>query len=69
MPQKPRALGQIGGRHAGGLAAAGTYDGEQRPFGFAASSGYQEDGDTGLNLLGRRYYDPSTGRSLSRDPV
>ena len=39
------------------------------PFGFAGGHGYQEDGDTGLKLLGHRYYDPSTGRFLTRDPV
>ena len=36
------------------------------PFGFAGSHGYQEDSDTGLKLLGHRYYDPSTGRFLTR---
>ena len=39
------------------------------PFGFAGAHGYQEDGDTGLKLLGHRYYDPSTGRFLTRDPI
>ena len=38
------------------------------PFGFAGAWGYQSDG-TGLQLLGHRYYDPSTGRFLTRDPV
>jgi len=31
--------------------------------------GYQEDADFGLKLLGHRYYDPSTGRFLTRDPI
>ena len=48
------------------LASTGAPKG---PFGFAGSSGYQEDGDTGLKLLGHRYYDPSTGRFLTRDPI
>ncbi|MFY9233251.1 MAG: RHS repeat-associated core domain-containing protein [Fimbriimonadaceae bacterium] len=39
------------------------------PFGFAAGWGYQEDGDYGVKLLGHRYYDPSIGRFLTRDPV
>ena len=39
------------------------------PFGFAGAYGYQEDGDTGLKLLGHRVYDPSTGRFLTRDPI
>jgi len=38
------------------------------PFGFAGAWGYQSDG-TGLQLLGHRYYDPGTGRFLTRDPV
>jgi RHS repeat-associated protein len=39
------------------------------PFGFAGGWGYQQDGDSGLQLLGHRYYDPSTGRFLTRDPI
>jgi len=39
------------------------------PFGFAGAWGYQEDADSGLKLLGHRYYDPSTGRFLTRDPI
>jgi RHS repeat-associated protein len=39
------------------------------PFGFAGGYGYQEDSDSGLKLLGHRYYDPSTGRFLTRDPI
>jgi RHS repeat-associated protein len=37
------------------------------PFGFAGQHGYQEDADSGLKLLGHRYYDASTGRFLTRD--
>ena len=37
------------------------------PFGFAGIQRYQEDGDSGLKLLGHRYYDPYTGRFLTRD--
>ena len=48
------------------VASSGTPKG---PFGFAGGHGYQEDGDTGLKLLGHRYYDPSTGRFLTRDPA
>ena len=39
------------------------------PFGFAGQAGYQTDSDTGLKLLGDRYYDSSTGRFISRDPI
>ena len=41
----------------------------QSPFGFVGGQGYQEDGDSGLKLLGHRLYDPSTGRFLTRDPA
>ena len=39
------------------------------PFGFVAKLGYQTDEDSGLMLLGHRFYDPSIGRFLSRDPI
>lgn len=38
-------------------------------FGNAGRFGYQEDGDSGLKLLGHRYYDSGTGRFLTRDPA
>ncbi len=37
------------------------------PFGFAGGTGYQEDSDSALKLVGHRYYDSSTGRFLTRD--
>lgn len=50
----------------GNLASStGTWNG---PFGYAGGFGYQEDA-TGLKLLGHRYYDSSTGRFLTRDPI
>ena len=39
------------------------------PFGFAGQEGYQTDASSGLQLLGNRFYDPSIGRFLSRDPA
>jgi|GEM_PF-5692489 len=39
------------------------------PFGFVGAEGYQQDSDSGLMLLGHRYYDSSTGRFLTRDPI
>lgn len=44
----------------------GTWNG---PFGYAGGFGYQEDGESGLKLLGHRYYDSTTGRFLSKDPI
>ena len=46
-------------------ASSGTWRG---PFGYGGGYGYQEDA-TGLRLLGHRFYDPSIGRFLTRDPV
>jgi RHS repeat-associated protein len=48
------------------VSASGTWSG---PFAYGGRFGYQSDSDTSLSLLGHRYYDPSTGRFLSRDPI
>ena len=45
------------------VASTGTPVG---PFGFVGRAGYQSDA-SGLQLLGHRYYDSSTGRFLTRD--
>ncbi len=47
-------------------SGGGTWNG---PFAYGGRFGYQTDGDYGLKLLGHRYYDPTTGRFLSRDPI
>jgi RHS repeat-associated protein len=40
------------------------------PFiGLGAQAGYYTDSETGLQLLGHRYYDASQGRFLNRDPL
>jgi len=39
------------------------------PFGFGAQAGYYTDVETGLVLCTHRYYDPATGRWLTRDPI
>ena len=39
------------------------------PWGFEAQSGYYTDSETGLILCTHRYYDPNTGRFLTRDPL
>ena len=38
------------------------------PFGFCGQAGSYTDSETGLSLMGLRYYDPSVGRFLTRDP-
>jgi RHS repeat-associated protein len=47
------------------IVSTGAWKG---PFGYSGAAGYQTD-ETGLQLLGHRYYDPSTGRLLTRDPI
>jgi RHS repeat-associated protein len=47
------------------LSSTGSWQGA---FGYAGGFGYQEDAN-GFKLLGHRYYDPSTGRFLTRDPA
>ncbi len=39
------------------------------PFGYNAQSGYYLDRETGLYLCQHRFYDPSQGRWLNRDPI
>ncbi len=46
--------------------SSGTWKG---PFAYGGPYGYQSDSDSGLMLLGHRYYDSSTVRFLSRDPI
>jgi RHS repeat-associated protein len=56
----------------GNLLSADMYDAyasQSDPFGFGAQAGYYTDAETGLVLCGHRYYDPSTGRFLTRDPL
>ncbi len=39
------------------------------PFGFVGGAQYQTDSDSGLMLLGNRYYDSSIGRFITQDPI
>ncbi len=48
------------------VSSTGTWSG---PFAYGGRFGYQFDSDTSLSLLGHRYYDPTTGRFLTRDPI
>jgi len=60
---------QYGARYDAFGATYATSGTPWGPFGFAGEWGYQTDADSGLMLLGHRYYDSSTGRFLSRDPI
>ena len=48
-----------------GLHTGSYYD----PFGFGGQSGYYTDNRVGLILCTHRFYDPSNGRWLTRDPM
>ncbi len=39
------------------------------PFRYGGASGCQTDADTGLVLMGHRYYDSRIGRFISQDPI
>lgn len=43
--------------------------GASDPFSYKAQFGYYSDAETGLQLLTNRYYDVSTGRFITRDPI
>lgn len=50
----------------GNLLAGG--DGND-PFGYHGQQGYYTDHETGLILCAHRYFDPQSGRWLTRDPI
>ncbi len=48
----------------------GSTDNSSDPFsGYGGQWGYYTDWETGLQLLGHRYYDAATGRFVNRDPI
>ena len=60
----------------GSLVSTDLYDayGKQRSgasdaFGFGGQAGYYTDTETGLILCTHRFYDPQSGRFLTRDPI
>ena len=42
---------------------------QPEPWGYGAQAGYYTDLETGLILCTHRFYDPSNGRWLTRDPI
>ena len=41
----------------------------KNPYGFVGKAGYYSDEESGLQLLGHRYYLPKLGRFLTQDPI
>jgi RHS repeat-associated protein len=52
-----------------GFGVATNTGGPIDPFGFGSQYGYYADVETGMQLLGHRYYDPQEGRFITRDPL
>jgi RHS repeat-associated protein len=57
---------EVGTTSYDAFGAIRSQTGVQLPFGF---TGQQQDGESGLIYLRARYYDPKTGRFLSKDRV
>ena len=49
--------------------ATHTTGSDPSPFTFVGKQGYQQDDETSLYFLSARYYDPATGRFVSKDPI
>lgn len=45
------------------------FQNQSSPYLFAGKHGYYADGETGMELLGHRYYLPKLGRFLTQDPL
>ena len=48
---------------------AGSTGSSANDYMYAATSGYRNDGDAGLSLVGARYYDSQMGRFITQDTV
>jgi RHS repeat-associated protein len=69
MAQRSNAAGSILSNHfldSHGAVRSGTLS---EPFGYKAQFGYYTDSETGLQLLTYRYFDSSSGRFLTPDPI
>jgi RHS repeat-associated protein len=69
VAQRSNASGSVLLNHlfsAHGSVLSGTLS---DPFGYRAQFGYYTDNETGLQLLTHRYYEPNSGRFLTRDPI
>ena len=52
-----------------GFGTVTAQAGSGSPFGYGGGSGCQTDADTGVVLMGHRYYDTRIGRFISQDPA
>ncbi len=60
----------IGSSMFDAYGAAANTDGSTDPYsGYGAEDGYYTDTETGLELCTFRFYDPSNGRFINRDPL
>ena len=69
VAQRSDATGTVLSNHlldSHGALRSGSLSG---PFGYKGQFGYYTDLETGLQLLTHRYYDPTTSRFLTRDPI
>jgi RHS repeat-associated protein len=69
VAQQSDTAGNVLSSHLFDSHGAVRSESSSEPFGYKAQFGYYTDTETGLQLLTYRYYDPSTGRFLTRDPI
>jgi RHS repeat-associated protein len=63
------ANGSVTSIHLYDAFGKSLYGAAEFPYSFGAQYGYYTDQDTGLQLLGHRYYDSEDGRFVTRDPI
>jgi RHS repeat-associated protein len=69
VTQRTDASGGVVSSHLFDMHGASLSGSVNDPFGYKGQVGYYADPETGLQLLTHRYYDPNTGRFLTRDPI
>lgn len=69
VAQRTDAAANVLSDHLFSAHGSSPYGPQTDPFGYKAQTGYYTDNETGLQLLTQRYYDPASGRFLTRDPI
>lgn len=69
VSQRTDASGAVLSNHLFAAHGVNLSGGVSDPFSYKAQFGYYSDAETGLQLLTNRYYDASTGRFVTRDPI